>query len=129
MIWAILAVVGFASKGLLWLAIIGIILFVATLVIGIIRRAARTKQPFSNCPAHKPTPAWARTVAILREKVTMTAGEGIKKGAEGTKKVTDRVVDSVEKKINDVTDTVSHAMGSATDGIHHAASQDRTPKK
>lgn len=42
-IWAILAIVGFAIKGLLWLAIIGIILFVATLIIGIIRRAARKK--------------------------------------------------------------------------------------
>jgi hypothetical protein len=37
-LWAILSVVGFAIKGLLWLAIIGIILFVATLIIGIIRR-------------------------------------------------------------------------------------------
>ncbi|MHA7984892.1 hypothetical protein ACX9R5_03720 [Rathayibacter sp. CAU 1779] len=59
----------------------------------------------------------------------MTAGESLKKSAEGTKNVTDRVVDSVEKKINDVTDTVSHAMGSAADGIHHAASQDQSPKK
>jgi hypothetical protein len=42
-IWAILAIVGFAIKGLLWLAIIGIILFVATLIIGIIRRAAHKK--------------------------------------------------------------------------------------
>ncbi|GAA2073304.1 hypothetical protein GCM10009840_03070 [Pseudolysinimonas kribbensis] len=45
-LWAILSVVGFAIKGLLWLAIIGVILFVATLVIGLIRRAAvrrRTK--------------------------------------------------------------------------------------
>ncbi|HWL01573.1 MAG TPA: hypothetical protein VNQ52_04285 [Microbacteriaceae bacterium] len=43
-IWAILAVVGFAIKGLLWLAIIGIILFVATLLIGIIRRAVTKKR-------------------------------------------------------------------------------------
>ncbi len=43
-IWAILAVVGFALKGLLWLAIIGIILFVATLLIGIIRRAVGKRQ-------------------------------------------------------------------------------------
>jgi hypothetical protein len=43
-IWAILAVIGFALKGLLWLAIIGIILFVATLVIGIIRRSTRKKS-------------------------------------------------------------------------------------
>jgi len=39
-IWAVLAVVGFAIKGLFWLAIIGLILFVATAIIGAIRRAA-----------------------------------------------------------------------------------------
>ncbi|NNC12110.1 hypothetical protein HII28_09495 [Planctomonas sp. JC2975] len=39
-IWAVLAVVGFAIKGLLWLAIIGIILFVATIIIGVVRRRA-----------------------------------------------------------------------------------------
>lgn len=42
-LWAILAVVGFAIKGLVWLAIIGIILFIGTLVIGFVRRAARRK--------------------------------------------------------------------------------------
>jgi len=42
-IWAILAVVGFALKGLLWLAVIGLILFVATLIVGFIRRAARKR--------------------------------------------------------------------------------------
>lgn len=36
-VWAVLAVVGFAIKGLLWLAIIGIILFVGTIVFGIVR--------------------------------------------------------------------------------------------
>lgn len=35
--WAVLAVVGFTFEGLLWLAIIGIILFVATLIFGLIR--------------------------------------------------------------------------------------------
>jgi hypothetical protein len=39
-LWLILSVVGIAIKGLLWLAVIGIILFVATLLIGIIRRRA-----------------------------------------------------------------------------------------
>lgn len=39
-VWAILAVVGFAIKGLVWLAIIGIILFVGTIVFGFVRRAA-----------------------------------------------------------------------------------------
>ena len=39
-VWLILAVVGFAIKGLLWLAIIGIILFVGTAAIGVVRRKA-----------------------------------------------------------------------------------------
>ncbi len=42
-IWAVLAIVGFVFKGLLWLAIIGIILFVATVIIGLIRRATRKR--------------------------------------------------------------------------------------
>jgi hypothetical protein len=42
-IWLILAVVGFAIKGLVWLAIIGIILFVATSIIGWMRRAAHRR--------------------------------------------------------------------------------------
>lgn len=36
-VWAVLAVVGFAFEGLVWLAIIGIILFVGTLLFGLIR--------------------------------------------------------------------------------------------
>lgn len=43
-VWAILAVVGFAIKGLLWLAIIGIILFLGTLTFGFVRRNARRKK-------------------------------------------------------------------------------------
>ena len=39
-LWLILSVVGFAIKGLFWLAVIGIILFLGTLLIGIIRRRA-----------------------------------------------------------------------------------------
>lgn len=40
--WAGLAVFGFVIEGLLWLAIIGVVLFLATLVIGVLRaRAAR----------------------------------------------------------------------------------------
>ena len=39
-LWLILSVVGFAIEGLFWLAVIGIILFLATLLIGIIRRRA-----------------------------------------------------------------------------------------
>lgn len=42
--WVVLSIVGFAFDGLLWLAIIGIVLFVGTLIFGIIRqRARRTK--------------------------------------------------------------------------------------
>ena len=39
-VWAVLAVVGFALEGLLWLGIIGAILFVGTLIFGFVRRAA-----------------------------------------------------------------------------------------
>ena len=39
-IWVILAIIGFVAKGLIWLAIIGIVLFAATSVIGFIRRKA-----------------------------------------------------------------------------------------
>jgi hypothetical protein len=42
-LWAILTVVGFAIKGLVWLAIIGVILFIGTLIIGLVRRAALKK--------------------------------------------------------------------------------------
>jgi len=40
-VWAILAVVGFAFQGLLWLGVIGIILFLGTLTVGIIRQRKR----------------------------------------------------------------------------------------
>ncbi|MDM4763909.1 hypothetical protein QT381_12915 [Galbitalea sp. SE-J8] len=39
-LWAALAILGFAIKGLFWLAIIGLILFVITALIGFIRRNA-----------------------------------------------------------------------------------------
>jgi hypothetical protein len=39
-VWLILAILGFVIKGLVWLAIIGIILFVATAIFGFIRRRA-----------------------------------------------------------------------------------------
>ncbi|UOE43473.1 hypothetical protein [Agromyces larvae] len=39
--WAVLSIVGFVFEGLLWLAIIGIVLFVGTLVFGFIRQGAR----------------------------------------------------------------------------------------
>lgn len=40
-VWLILSIVGFAFEGLLWLAIIGIVLFVGTIVFGLVRRGAR----------------------------------------------------------------------------------------
>ncbi|SFO84203.1 hypothetical protein [Amycolatopsis rubida] len=39
-IWVIVAIVGFAVKGLLWLAIVGIVLFLGTAAIGAVRRKA-----------------------------------------------------------------------------------------
>ncbi|MGA7203809.1 MAG: hypothetical protein WBX27_04160 [Specibacter sp.] len=39
-IWLIVAVVGFVFKGLMWLAVVAIILFVATAAIGWVRRKA-----------------------------------------------------------------------------------------
>jgi hypothetical protein len=39
--WAVLTVVGFAIEGLVWLAIIGIILFIGTLIFGFVRNRAR----------------------------------------------------------------------------------------
>ena len=40
-VWAILAIVGVVFEGLVWLAVIGAVLFVGTLIIGIIRQRAR----------------------------------------------------------------------------------------
>jgi hypothetical protein len=37
-IWLVLAVIGFVIKGLLWLAVIGLVLFVATSVWGWLKR-------------------------------------------------------------------------------------------
>jgi hypothetical protein len=39
-LFLILTIVGFAIEGLLWLGVIGIVLFVATAIIGIVRRRA-----------------------------------------------------------------------------------------
>jgi hypothetical protein len=39
-LWLIVAVIGFTVKSLLWLAIIGIVLFVATGIVGAVRRRA-----------------------------------------------------------------------------------------
>lgn len=37
-LWLILAIIGFAIKGLIWIAVIGIVLFIATGLIGALRR-------------------------------------------------------------------------------------------
>ena len=39
-LWVVLAVIGFVVKSLFWLAIIGIVLFIATGVFGAMRRRA-----------------------------------------------------------------------------------------
>ncbi|HEU4545068.1 MAG TPA: hypothetical protein VFR88_02130 [Microlunatus sp.] len=40
-IWAILAVVGFVFEGLLWLTVVAGILFLGTLLVGLIRQRTR----------------------------------------------------------------------------------------
>ncbi|WP_217180266.1 hypothetical protein [Streptomyces sp. AC495_CC817] len=42
--WAGVSVLGFAVKGLFWLAIIGIVLFVGTAVFGMLRRGSTTRE-------------------------------------------------------------------------------------
>lgn len=42
-IWVIVAIVGFVIKGLLWLAFIGVILFVITAGVGWVRRSIGSK--------------------------------------------------------------------------------------
>ncbi|WP_309114618.1 hypothetical protein [Saccharothrix sp.] len=39
-LWLILSIVGFALEGLMWLGIIGVVLFVGTATVGAIRRRA-----------------------------------------------------------------------------------------
>jgi hypothetical protein len=43
-VWAGLAVFGFVIEGLLWLAVIGVVLFVVTLVVGVLRRGAASRD-------------------------------------------------------------------------------------
>ncbi|MGN8024995.1 hypothetical protein [Microbacterium sp. 22242] len=42
-VWLVLAVLGFVLKGLVWLAVLGIVLFLATLVIGLVRGSRSRK--------------------------------------------------------------------------------------
>jgi hypothetical protein len=39
-LWLILSILGFVIKGLLWLALIGIVLFVITAIVGYLRRSS-----------------------------------------------------------------------------------------
>ena len=43
-VWAILAVVGFAFEGLLWLGVIGIVLFVGTVIFGLVRQGIQRSK-------------------------------------------------------------------------------------
>jgi uncharacterized membrane protein len=45
--WLIVSIVGFAMEGLMWLGIIGVVLFLGTAVIGTIRRKA-LRRPSST---------------------------------------------------------------------------------
>ena len=49
-VWAILAVVGFAFQGLLWLGAVGIVLFIGTLVFGAVRQRSRDKRQPPTSP-------------------------------------------------------------------------------
>jgi hypothetical protein len=39
-VWLVVSIIGFALKGLIWLGIIGVVLFIATAAIGAVRRKA-----------------------------------------------------------------------------------------
>lgn len=39
-VWLVLAILGFVIKGLFWLAVVGIVLFLATAALGVVRRSA-----------------------------------------------------------------------------------------
>jgi hypothetical protein len=39
-VWLVVSIVGFAMKGLMWLGIVGVVLFIGTAAIGAVRRKA-----------------------------------------------------------------------------------------
>ena len=43
-VWLVLALLGFVIKGLFWLAVIGIVLFVVTAIVGYIRRGGNNSK-------------------------------------------------------------------------------------
>ena len=42
-VWLVLAILGFVIKGLVWLAVIGIVLFLATAAYGAVKRTAQRR--------------------------------------------------------------------------------------
>lgn len=44
-VWLIVSIVGFAMEGLMWLGIVGIVLFAGTAVVGAIRRKSLRPPP------------------------------------------------------------------------------------
>lgn len=42
--WVVLSIVGFVFEGLLWLAIIGIVLFVGTVIFGLLRQRVKRSK-------------------------------------------------------------------------------------
>ncbi|WP_203417349.1 hypothetical protein [Jiangella ureilytica] len=42
-VWLVLSIVGFAIEGIFWLGIIGVVLFVATAIVGWLRRSAHRR--------------------------------------------------------------------------------------
>ena len=43
-LWAGVSVLGFVVKGLFWLAIVGIVLFIGTIVFGMLRRGGSARE-------------------------------------------------------------------------------------
>lgn len=43
-VWAVLAVLGFVIKGLLWLAVIALVLFAVTVLWGMLKRGASSRS-------------------------------------------------------------------------------------
>lgn len=58
----------------------------------------------------------------------MTVGDGIKRAAQATKNVTEKVVDVVEAKVNDVTDAVEGSIHTVGEKIHRAVGRDEAEK-
>lgn len=42
--WVVVSIVGFMFEGLLWIGLVGVVLFVGTIIFGIIRQRARRSR-------------------------------------------------------------------------------------